>query len=820
MDAGGNFVIVWWNTNGLYARLFTADGTPRGANFQVTGSNHEFDVAMESNGDFVVTWQELEFERNYHPGFEVRVKMYDALGNAKGEDFGVSPIADTRITRPRIAMDADGDFVVVHYQASVDGRPSGAVLQRFDQNGQRVGQPVFVSSDVYLATAEEPFAVAMAPAGQFVIAWRRFRAGTQGTEIVAARYDANGILQNSIFAVSEKINVKDPKVRFDADGDFVVSWGRYFGPSDPTGFLRLEYYARRYFADGRPQTGQFRSGGQLISSLSNGDFLVSSFPNARWYTISPNAPPVANDDSYSVNQNANLIAASVRANDMDADGFIPGDETYLDGPPDHGTVFFNEHGSFRYIPDRDFVGVDSFTYHVNGDNGLVSNVATVTINVNAIAGRSTFSATNILLPFGSAPGPIAGWAQFNPANPNGGPYQPTYTVNRADISVTPDGTLTLGGGAGGADGTFTVTLNDGQGGIDVQTFTLGSAAIPDGAVTLFDSPFDGRMLVVTAANRTYDVSIHGSSLPGEVFVEGSLGNYRARGVTGALMVRMREGGGLLNVHDLYLAGVMNITSGSGDDHLRLGVDGVVSHEKGLIVNSGAGNDTIDILDLYVAGTGTIEGDAGDDAINLYNPDLPAGAFQISYSSTSYSRIVAGDGNDAVTVHYAFVPHTFEVYDHGGSDLVTIFGSAFSDTLSIYADGGGNVITIDTNYLPAGFNFIGSEGVDVLIYANNINEDEVLFFALGSGGDSLVVRNASAEAITVLAGGGADSVDIRSSLLELLYAELDADSDLFTAYGNSVTGSLYLDGGDGLDRLLDLSNSFSPLYVRERFELFG
>ena len=166
--------------------LFTADGTPRGPNFQVTGSNHEFDVAMESNGDFVVIWQELEFEPNYHPGFETRIKMYDALGNAKGEDFGVSPIADTRITRPRIAMDADGDFVVVYYQASVDGRPSGAVFQRFNQNGQRVGQPVFVSSDVYLATAEEPFAVAMAPAGQFVIAWRRFRAGTQGTEIVAA----------------------------------------------------------------------------------------------------------------------------------------------------------------------------------------------------------------------------------------------------------------------------------------------------------------------------------------------------------------------------------------------------------------------------------------------------------------------------------------------------------------------------------------------------------------------------------------------------------------------------------------------------------
>ena len=83
-----------------------------------------------------------------------------------------------------------------------------------------------------------------------------------------------------------------------------------------------------------------------------------------------------------------------------------------------------------------------------------------------------------------------------------------------------------------------------------------------------------------------------------------------------------------------------------------------------------------------------------------------------------------------------------------------------------------------------------------------------------------MRNANAKVLTVLAGSGADSVDIRSSLFELLYAELDAEGDLFTAYGTSVTGSLLLDGGDGIDRFLDLGNTFSPAFVRQRFELIG
>ena len=251
--------------------------------------------------------------------------------------------------------------------------------------------------------------------------------------------------------MSEKINVKDPKVRFDADGDFVVSWGRYFGPSDPTGYLRLEYYARRYFADGRPQTGQFRSGGSLISSLSNGDFLVcrSREEGHRWYGIATQrAAGRQRRLLFSESERQSDVRRAPRRNDTDADGFIPHDEVYVDRVPDHGTLFFNEDGSFRYIPDRDFAGVDSFTYHVNGDNGLMSNSATVTINVNAITGRSTFSATNLV--FGDTTAPIAGSARFNPADPNGGPYQPTYTVNRAGISVTPDGTLSFHGGGLGS----------------------------------------------------------------------------------------------------------------------------------------------------------------------------------------------------------------------------------------------------------------------------------------------------------------------------------------------------------------------------------
>ena len=52
--------------------------------------------------------------------------------------------------------------------------------------------------------------------------------------------------------------------------------------------------------------------------------------------------------------------------------------------PAHGTLALIRDGTFTYTPAADFHGVDTFTYKVKDDTGLESNVATVTINVNAL----------------------------------------------------------------------------------------------------------------------------------------------------------------------------------------------------------------------------------------------------------------------------------------------------------------------------------------------------------------------------------------------------------------------------------------------------
>lgn len=101
-------------------------------------------------------------------------------------------------------------------------------------------------------------------------------------------------------------------------------------------------------------------------------------------TLHIKGPPVANDDAYFVDEDTPLeatVAAGVLANDIDAEG-QPLTAIWVAGP-EHGTLTLSPAGSFTYLPDRDFFGVDTFTYRAH--NGLFdSNLATVTITVRGV----------------------------------------------------------------------------------------------------------------------------------------------------------------------------------------------------------------------------------------------------------------------------------------------------------------------------------------------------------------------------------------------------------------------------------------------------
>lgn len=105
----------------------------------------------------------------------------------------------------------------------------------------------------------------------------------------------------------------------------------------------------------------------------------SSAPQVVALTIkNSNSAPVADDDTYTMPHDTDIERTTILDNDTDADF----DQLWvaLVSGPAHGTLILKPDGFFRYVPDADYDGTDSFDYQLY-DGTPTSNTATVTITI-------------------------------------------------------------------------------------------------------------------------------------------------------------------------------------------------------------------------------------------------------------------------------------------------------------------------------------------------------------------------------------------------------------------------------------------------------
>jgi N-acetylneuraminic acid mutarotase len=232
--------------------------------------------------------------------------------------------------------------------------------------------------------------------------------------------------------------------------------------------------------DGVPEARSFHT------AVWTGDAMIVYGGIATWsgfshtggiyYASAPaNQLPVANDDSFSAVENEKLIvdAPGVLDNDSDPDGHSI--SAILDTTTTNGSLVLIGDGSFTYMPDPDFVGSDSFTYHAFDGLGH-SNTATVNITVNenpnsaptAVDDNYSMQQDGTLTV--NAPGLLG-----NDSDPDGDPLTAALQTGPANGSVTvnADGSFTYTPDSGftGTD-TFTYVASDGLGGSDTATVTI------------------------------------------------------------------------------------------------------------------------------------------------------------------------------------------------------------------------------------------------------------------------------------------------------------------------------------------------------------
>ena len=283
MAGNGAFVVVWSDNEkdqgytGVFARRFAADGLALATEFQVsaytTDSQDRPTLAMTSGGSFVVAW---ELDR---PGeSDVFVRRFNAAGGALGVELQVDQF-DSQQFEPDVAVDADGDFVVVWMSRYQDGLYSGVFARRFGSSGAALG-PEFQVNDHTEGDQQHP-AVAMGGNGAFVVVWEDFGFDGYDQAVVARRFDSSGTPLAVEFQVnSYTLSSQDrPAVQLEGDGDFVVAW-ESSGGQDGDGF---GVFAQRFGSAGVRQGGELQVNVETESSQSEpdlaigggGDFLVT-----------------------------------------------------------------------------------------------------------------------------------------------------------------------------------------------------------------------------------------------------------------------------------------------------------------------------------------------------------------------------------------------------------------------------------------------------------------------------------------------------------------------------------------------------------------
>src|SRR5262249_9186640 len=135
-DAGGEYVVVWsgegpGDTDSVFFQRYSETGVPLGgltrAPTSVAGSQRNPAVAMDADGDFVIVWTGAEGDNT--PGSNAH--RYTAAGTPVGTEFRVQTYPSGNQYDPAVAMDADGDFVVTWTSFAQDGDLDGVYAQRF-----------------------------------------------------------------------------------------------------------------------------------------------------------------------------------------------------------------------------------------------------------------------------------------------------------------------------------------------------------------------------------------------------------------------------------------------------------------------------------------------------------------------------------------------------------------------------------------------------------------------------------------------------------------------------------------------------------------
>ncbi|GEM_PF-2442389 len=257
-----SFVVVWegemMNTNGsfvwdeIFFRRFDASGTPLGvtvvANKGPTADpltpmaniQSEGDVAVLSNGNFVIAWQGLS-QPGDTSGYGVFFRIFASDGTPVTDQIQANTYTSGDQQKPSVAALPTGGFALTWESQGQDGDNNSVILQLYQNDGTTTTGEILVNSTA--VNSQQDPSLSVFPNGSMVVVWEsREQDGSQGG-IYAQRFNADaskygGEIQVNFYTHS---NQWRPVVATPVNPWYVVVWDGAGQDSDLFGI-----FARRF----------------------------------------------------------------------------------------------------------------------------------------------------------------------------------------------------------------------------------------------------------------------------------------------------------------------------------------------------------------------------------------------------------------------------------------------------------------------------------------------------------------------------------------------------------------------------------------------
>ena len=191
----------------IYLQKFNAADQKIGAEElvnTVTENNQEKPaVAMNGSGMFVVVWASYT---DFNSIYDIKARIYK--NNLPiGAEFLVNTTTNFSQTNPDVAIDNNGNFVITWDSWYQDGSNKGVYAQMFDTNGNKVGSEFLVNSTTLLS--QERPVIKKFEDGDFIIIWESWKqdiATPAGYGIYGKIYNSAGVVTKDEFKLNNYVN--------------------------------------------------------------------------------------------------------------------------------------------------------------------------------------------------------------------------------------------------------------------------------------------------------------------------------------------------------------------------------------------------------------------------------------------------------------------------------------------------------------------------------------------------------------------------------------------------------------------------------------